>query len=430
MDRKRFLLKRRLLYILILFSAFLAIFTVFDVIVYASTENALYEDIDRQFADAAKAIDTNTAGGLENFLNGRNIVYTGSGSYIITYKIFLLLRNGEGEILNAAYLTAFDYMLNIGFSVSESGENRTEAVVRNNATLFYRTYTMSVETASNALYYIQMATDSTEIETSLSIILTVLLRCTTAALVLVLVVGWYLSKSLTKTVTEAWEKQDEFISYASHEIRSPLAVIHNSLELLLRSPGGKIIDHSDLIMNSLTETNRLRKMSSNLLDMAQLQASDIVLKPEKVDLDKLIESFIDPFQCQAELAGKKLGVSLGYGKQLIADRQFITELAVILLENAIKYTESGDSIEISTRENNGKVYLIVTDTGIGISDHAMERVFTRFYREERQQSKKDGSGLGLYIASLIVTRHGGKIVTEHNKPKGTIFTVVLPTKNL
>lgn len=414
---------------LILFAAFLSIVAVFDVIVYASAEDALYKDIDRQFADASKTIDTNVEGAVENFLNGSNIVYTGSGSYIITYKIFLLLRDSNGVVLNAAHLTSFDYMLNIGFAVSDSGRTRTEAAVRNNTTLYYRTYTKPVNTASGAIDYIQMATNATGIETSLNIILTVLLRCTIAALALVLVVGWYLSKSLTKGVTEAWEKQDEFISYASHEIRSPLAVIHNSMELLLRNPGGKIIDHSDLIMNSLTETNRLRKMSSNLLAMAQLQASDIVLKTEKINLDELVLSFIDPFQCQAELEEKKLDVRLRCGAQLIADRELVTELSIILLENALKYTEPGDSIEISTREANGKAILSITDTGIGISDNALEKVFTRFYREERQQSKKDGSGLGLYIASLIISRHGGKIYAEHNVPKGTIFTVILPVKN-
>ena len=72
--------------------------------------------------------------------------------------------------------------------------------------------------------------------------------------------------------------------------------------------------------------------------------------------------------------------------------------------------------------------LTVSDSGVGISDEAIDRVFSRFYREERQQSKADGSGLGLYIASLIVERHGGRITAGHNKPKGTVFTVTLPVR--
>ena len=70
----------------------------------------------------------------------------------------------------------------------------------------------------------------------------------------------------------------------------------------------------------------------------------------------------------------------------------------------------------------------MSDSGIGISDDAMDKIFTRFYRDERQQSKADGSGLGLYIASLIAQCHGGKIKAEHNVPKGSVFTVTLPIR--
>ena len=257
----------------------------------------------------------------------------------------------------------------------------------------------------------------------------VLLTCTAAALLLVLAAGWYQSKSLVQGVTEAWERQDEFISYASHELRSPLAVIHSSLELLLETPGQKIIERSDLIMNSLTETSRLRKMSSNLLEMVRLQASEMHLHWETVDLETLVSDFIEPFCYQAELADKRLEYELQPGLKVEADRQLLTELLAILLENALKYTESGGIIRVWASGHDNRVTLRVEDSGVGISDEAMDKVFTRFYREERQQSRADGSGLGLYIASLIVQRHTGKITAEHNKPKGTVFTVTLPVRH-
>ena len=104
------------------------------------------------------------------------------------------------------------------------------------------------------------------------------------------------------------------------------------------------------------------------------------------------------------------------------------QLLAILLENALKYTEPGDSIRVSAQMADGKAVLAVSDTGVGIKDEALGKIFTRFYREERQQSKADGSGLGLYIASLIVTRHGGRITAAHNRPKGTTFAVTLPVR--
>lgn len=430
MDRKNFLLKRRLQYMGILFVVFLLLFGSFDVILYTVSAGAMYEDIDSQMEEAENHITMDVDGALDNFLQGRNIIYHDSGgSYVISYRIFLLLRDPQGEILNAAHLTFFDYMLNIAFSTANSGRVRTERAERNNATLYYRTYTIRVVSGSGEEYYIQMATDSSDIEASLTIIRNVLLNCTAAAMLLVLVAGWCLSKSLVRGVTEAWERQDEFISYASHELRSPLAVIHSSLELLLETPGQKIIERSDLIMNSLTETSRLRKMSSNLLEMVQLQASEMQLHWSAVDLEQLISDFIEPFCYQAEAADKRLNYSLQPGLVLAADRQLLTELLAILLENALKYTEKGGLIRVATRSTDSKAVITVSDSGIGISDEAMDKIFTRFYREERQQSKADGSGLGLYIASLIAEQHGGRITAEHNHPKGTVFTVTLPLRH-
>ena len=427
MDRKAFLLQRRLRYMLLLFVVFLALFGIFDLIVYAVAEGALYEDVDRQMEHAAQAIESNVDGAVENFQNGKNIVYTDRGSYVITYRIFLLLRDRQGNILNAEYLSSFDYMLNVGFQAGAHGM-QTESVERNSFVLYYRTYTLAVTTSAGETFYVQMTTDSTEIEASLAIILRVLVQCTLAAMLLVLIVGWFLSNTLVQGVTEAWERQDEFISYASHELRSPLAVIHSSLELLLDTPGARIIERSDLIMNSLTETSRLRKMASNLLEMVQLQAAEMTIHRENIQLDQMVGDFIEPFRYQAEAAGKTMACTLQHGLDIQADRQLLTELLAILLENALKYTEPGDSIRVSAQMADGKAVLAVSDTGVGIKDEALGKIFTRFYREERQQSKADGSGLGLYIASLIVTRHGGRITAAHNRPKGTTFAVTLPVR--
>ena len=429
MDRRNFLLRRRLQYMGILFVVFLALLSSFDLIVYYVAENALYEEADSQMRDAEAHIQANENGALDNFLSGRSIIYYDDGSsYVVTYRVFLLLRSESGAVLNADHLIFFDYMLNLDFSPRNAGHLRTEKVQRGGSARWYRTYTMPVTDAGGQLYYLQMAADSTDVELSLHIILRVLLLCTAGALVLVLAAGWYLSRSLVQGVIEAWERQDEFISYASHELRSPLAVIHNSLELLLETPSAKIIDRSDLIMNSLTETSRLRRMTSNLLEMVKLQTAEMPLHPEVIDLEDLVSDFIEPFSYQAAAADKILDWHVQHGLTIEADRQLLTELLVILLENALKYTEPEGLIRVLAWSRDNKVTLTVSDSGVGISDEAIDRVFSRFYREERQQSKADGSGLGLYIASLIVERHGGRITAGHNKPKGTVFTVTLPVR--
>lgn len=117
-------------------------------------------------------------------------------------------------------------------------------------------------------------------------------------------------------------------------------------------------------------------------------------------------------------------LNLNYNKEINIDKNKISELMIILLDNAIKYTEENDTITISTYSKDGKCNIEVADTGIGISDEGLKRVFDRFYREDKARNRETGgTGLGLSIAHTIVTRHKGSIKAMHNSPKGTVFLV-------
>lgn len=427
MDRKNFLFKRRIRYMILLLTIFMTIILSFDFVVFSITKNALYEDCDTQMMSAKEHVFRNPEGAIENFLKGKQIIYYDNGSnYVISYKIFLLVRDEMAEILNAQHLNAFSYILELPFQKDKTEIFLTQKMDKNYEKRYFRTFSFSVPGADAQIYHIQLATDVTDLQTPLSIFMNMLAICTAVATVVMILVGWYLSKLLVKGVVEAWEQQDEFISYASHEIRSPLAVIHSSLELLLERPGAKIIDRSDLILNSLSETSRLRKMTSNLLEMVKLQTAELPIHKEEIDLQEMIEAFIEPFTYQAESTGKVLHHYVDANLMLYADRQLITELLVIFLENALKYTEKGDVIRIFLTGNGSDVVIRIEDSGIGISEDGLTKVFSRFYREERHQAKADGSGLGLYIANLIVQAHGGRVSASQNVPRGTVFTTVIP----
>ena len=129
----------------------------------------------------------------------------------------------------------------------------------------------------------------------------------------------------------------------------------------------------------------------------------------------------------AELQEKQIILDLNYKMDINIDASKIYQLMIILLDNAIKYTESQDTIELNTYLKDNKCVIEVKDTGIGISDEGLERVFERFYREDKARNRETGgTGLGLSIAKLIVSEHGGTIKATHNTPKGTIFTIKLP----
>ena len=211
MDRKKIIFKLRFKYIIMLSMIFLVLLAIFDLTVYAVAKNSLYKELDDQMIEASEHIALNKDGALENFLNGKDIVYYDDGSnYVISYKIFLLLRDENGVILNSEYLNSFDYMMNIEFSGKNKGKLKVENTKRNGETLFYRTFTMGIKASDDNYFYLQMATDSTGIEMSLRIILKVLIICTVTAMFLVVIVGWYMTKSLVKGVEEGWKKQDEF----------------------------------------------------------------------------------------------------------------------------------------------------------------------------------------------------------------------------
>lgn len=245
-------------------------------------------------------------------------------------------------------------------------------------------------------------------------------------IILSLVASYILSKRTLKPIIDSWKKQTEFVQNASHELRTPLTIIQAKQELLLEEPQSKIIDKAKEITISLNETKRLSKLVKDLMVLARADSNKTNLKIEKIDIDNMIRNSAEPFQELANSQKKKFVIDLNYKKEINIDKFKIQQVLVILLDNAIKYTEKDDQIEINTLEKDGKFILEVSDTGIGISEEGINHIFERFYREDKARNRETGgSGLGLSIAYSIINVHGGTIKVEHNKPKGTKFEIKL-----
>ena len=219
----------------------------------------------------------------------------------------------------------------------------------------------------------------------------------------------------------------EFVQNVSHELRTPLTIIQAKQELLLQEPNAKIIDKSEEISLTLNETKRLTKLVKDLLILSRADSNKLALQKENINIDEYIKGLISPYKEIAEMEGKNIELELGYKLDIDVDTNKIYQLMIILLDNAIKYTEENDVIKIKTYMKDNKCVIEVSDTGIGVSDEGLKRIFERFYREDAARSRETGgSGLGLSIANYIVTAHGGTIKATHNLPKGTIFTIRLP----
>lgn len=246
-------------------------------------------------------------------------------------------------------------------------------------------------------------------------------------IILSIIASYVLSLKTLKPLKDNLERQMEFVQNVSHELRTPLTIIQAKQELLLQEPNKKVIDKSEDIILTLNETKRLSKMIKDLMLLSRADSNRINLQKENINIDEFIKNLVTPYSEIAEFENKKINLNLNYNMDIEIDSSKIYQLIIILLDNAIKYTEDGDIIEIRTELKENKCVIEVADTGIGVSDEGLKRIFERFYRENKDRNRETGgSGLGLSIANYIVTAHNGTIKASHNKPKGTIFTIKLP----
>ena len=153
-------------------------------------------------------------------------------------------------------------------------------------------------------------------------------------------------------------------------------------------------------------------------------SNQLDIKRENKNIDELIKDVVIPYVEYAKMQNKELKVELNCNKEINIDINKITQLMVILLDNAIKYTKEGEKIEVKTHCKDGKCNIEALDTGIGISDEQKKHIFERFYRADKARTRETGgTGLGLAIAQTIVKAHGGTIRVYNNEPKGTKFVI-------
>ena len=239
-----------------------------------------------------------------------------------------------------------------------------------------------------------------------------------------IIASYILSKRTLKPIFIAWEKQTEFVQNAAHELRTPLTIIQAKQQLLLKEPESKIIDKSEDISLTINETRRLTKMIKELMILASADSNQLQVKKELKNIDTVIKEICTPYMEYAEMQGKKLTIELDCNKELNVDVSKITQLMVILLDNAIKYTKEGENIKVITHCKEGKSTIEVLDEGIGITEEQKKHIFERFYRADKARTRETGgTGLGLAIAQTIVKAHGGTIKVYNNEPKGTRFVV-------
>ncbi|GEM49579.1 PAS domain-containing sensor histidine kinase [Deinococcus cellulosilyticus] len=229
-----------------------------------------------------------------------------------------------------------------------------------------------------------------------------------------------------KRLRELSEAQKRFIADAAHELRTPLTAIQGNIDIFMRYPNIPDDEKLDILGDVQRESNRLGRLVNDMLQLARGD-SGATLREEEVQLDQVIVdvwrdlSRVVPFHHM--LLGEVEPL------QIMGDQDRLKQLLLILLENALKYTPEGGTVSVSLSRQEKCAEMRVMDTGYGISEEDLPRVFERFFRADRSRTRGEdpgGTGLGLPIAKWIVESHKGKIWLESELGKGTTAVVQLP----
>jgi heavy metal sensor kinase len=221
----------------------------------------------------------------------------------------------------------------------------------------------------------------------------------------------------------SFAQQKQFTSDASHELRTPIAVLISEAQTTLareRSPA----DYRDSIAACLDTAQEMRRLTDSLLELARLDAGQETLRREKTSLSAIVEDCVNLIRPLAATRRLQIRCDLA-SAEVFGDTSRLAQVVTNLLTNAIAYNRDGGEIRIATRTENSGAILRVADTGCGISAADLPRVFERFYRANKSRTGGH-TGLGLAISKSIVEAHGGTIEVASEENVGTTFTVFLP----
>lgn len=233
-----------------------------------------------------------------------------------------------------------------------------------------------------------------------------------------------------KQLKKADQLKDDFLAVTSHELRSPLTAIIAFAELLLDPQTGSLNPLQRDYLNEITDSsNDLLNRVNEIRDLSRIKAGKMVLRFEKVQLKKLIESAARRFEPQFKIKGIALKVCISKDLAVRGDSGRIGQILNNLITNALKFTPSGGEVKIIVDENtiSNQAEITVADNGIGISPSEQQAVFEMFYQVDATSSRSyGGTGIGLSLVKNLVEMHGGtiKLVSECNK--GSAFTFTLP----
>lgn len=390
--------------------SFIAIFT----ITYKNIENDVKKQLSTTITRDNKPNDNHGVPGREEIMGKDDLPPTTSFWIEINEQKQILNIHNQGfsNINEATYLSL----------ISEISIDKASGTFSSNG--LYWAYQIK-QTADG--YKVAFIDISNNISTLKSMLFAFLLVAIITAIIVAVLSKLFADRAI-KPIQETFDKQKQFVSNASHELKTPLTIINTNIDIVLDNQDQKVEEQVKWLNNIKDESMRMSKLTNDLLYLATLDNAEVKMVFHKFNLSSLLEESILSMEAVAFEKGIQINNTIEKHCFVFGNPEQLRQVFIILIDNAIKYSKDSPNINISLTKKNNTIKLSVTNFGTEISSEHQNKLFDRFYRTDvSRNSQTGGHGLGLAIAKDIIEKHQGSIGIV-SKNKETTITVSLQAK--
>lgn len=326
-------------------------------------------------------------------------------------EFFVIMADNDGKFTASKN--------NDGMSVELAQEYIDEIIKDNNNVGMTRNHSYCAEKKSNGT--LMVLTDRTaEIEMMSKLKRTTLI-VGIISIIFLSVAAYFLSGFIVQPLKDTFEKQKQFISDASHELKTPLTVISTNADVLAGEIG------NNKWLNYIhDQTDRMSVLVNDLLSLSRLENSNRDFITSEFDLSRAVTNAALPFECQAFESNKNFVLNIEEGIRINGSEQHIKQMTGIFIDNALKYSKDNGTVRVSLTKEDNKAVLAVYNTGSGVPEEEVDKLFERFYRSDESRNRSTGGyGLGLAIAKSIIDKHKFKIQVENQEGRSICFVVTM-----
>ena len=288
-----------------------------------------------------------------------------------------------------------------------------------------RLHALRFKLASGSQLVAVAVADRVELEDKYADLITAFVVIAFAALFLVAAGGFFLVRKSTAPIERSIEYMRRFMADAAHELRTPITILRTRAEVALQQPR-EAANYVSALRAVEAEARRLGGIVDSLLVLARADAGEQQIDTARIFLDDIAVDAAGAAQIVARQKNVEVTVDQFEEAPIQGDPTLVRQLIMIVLDNAVKFTDAGGQVHIRVSMREGVPTFSVEDTGIGIKQEELSRVFQRFFRGETARSRTDGAGLGLSIASWIAREHGADISLSSEPGEGTNVVVTFP----